>query len=90
MSKDDGVKYSFFKDRLIVAVAYVVAISGAWISIQFLSRSRIMGKDSNWGFCWYSDHLLLQPFAEEFKYVRSLLECSANHYTTLYNVHSGI
>ena len=35
MSKIDGVKYSFFLDRLIVIVAYIIALMGAWVSIQF-------------------------------------------------------
>lgn len=35
MSKDDGIKYGFFTDRMIVVIAYLIAVFGAWISIQF-------------------------------------------------------
>ena len=41
MSKVEGIKYSFFKDRLIVVVAYLMAIFGAWISIQFFSDQEL-------------------------------------------------
>jgi len=35
MSKVKGTKYSFFIDRLIVVVAYIMAIVGGWVTIQF-------------------------------------------------------
>jgi len=35
MAKPEGIKYSFFIDRIIVVIAYLMAIFGAWISIQF-------------------------------------------------------
>lgn len=35
MAKPEGIKYSFFIDRMIVVIAYLMAIFGAWISIQF-------------------------------------------------------
>ena len=35
MSNVDGIKYSFFIDRMIVVVAYLMAIFGAWISMHF-------------------------------------------------------
>ena len=44
MSKIEGVKYSFFIDRLIVAIAYVMAILGAWISIQFFQDQELWVK----------------------------------------------
>ena len=31
----DGIKYSFITDRLIVLLAYTLAIFGAWVSLQF-------------------------------------------------------
>jgi len=44
MSKIEGVKYSYFIDRLIVVVAYVMAILGAWISIQFFQDQELWVK----------------------------------------------
>jgi steroid 5-alpha reductase family enzyme len=38
MSKADGVKYSFFIDRLIVVIGYVAAIFGAWVSMSYFSE----------------------------------------------------
>lgn len=35
MPKIEGVKYSFLVDRLIVVIAYAMAILGAWVSMQF-------------------------------------------------------
>ncbi len=35
MSKEPGVKYSYFADRLIVILGYLVAILGAWISMTY-------------------------------------------------------
>lgn len=35
MSKDKEIKYSFFKDRLIVVIAYAMAMLGAWVSTLF-------------------------------------------------------
>jgi steroid 5-alpha reductase family enzyme len=37
MSNIEGIKYSFLADRLIVLFAYLLAILGAWISIQFFT-----------------------------------------------------
>ena len=31
----DGIKFSFITDRLIVLLAYTLAIFGGWISLQF-------------------------------------------------------
>ena len=41
MSKVEGIKYSFFKDRLIVVIAYIIAIIGGWISIQFFPEQEL-------------------------------------------------
>jgi steroid 5-alpha reductase family enzyme len=38
MSKVEGVKYSFFIDRLIVVLAYAAAILGAWASMVYFSE----------------------------------------------------
>ena len=35
MSKEPGVKYSYFADRLIVILGYLVAILGAWFSMTY-------------------------------------------------------
>lgn len=35
MSNIEGIKYSFLTDRIIVLLAYLLAIFGAWVSIQF-------------------------------------------------------
>jgi len=44
MSKVKGIKYSFFKDRFIVVIAYVMAVLGAWISIQFFPEQDLWVK----------------------------------------------
>ena len=44
MSKDDGIKYSFFADRMIVFIAYLMAIFGAWVSIQFFQHHELWVK----------------------------------------------
>jgi len=41
MSKVGGIKYGFFKDRLIVVLAYLMAIFGAWVSIQFFQHQEL-------------------------------------------------
>ena len=41
MSKLEGVKYSFLTDRIIVLVAYVLAVFGAWVSIQFIPDAEL-------------------------------------------------
>jgi steroid 5-alpha reductase family enzyme len=41
MSKDQGVKYSFFKDRLIVVVGYLIAFLGAWISMLYYANEEL-------------------------------------------------
>ncbi len=44
MSKVEGIKYSFFIDRLVVVIAYLMAIFGAWISIQFFPDKELWVK----------------------------------------------
>ena len=44
MSKLQGVKYSFFTDRFIVLMAYLVAIVGAWASVQFIPEADLWVK----------------------------------------------
>jgi len=44
MSKEQGVKYSYFTDRLIVILGYLVAILGAWISMTFFEDSELWMK----------------------------------------------
>jgi len=44
MSKETGVKYSFFADRLIVVVAYVLAIVAAWVAIDFFNERELWFK----------------------------------------------
>ena len=44
MPKDTGVKYSFFADRLIVVVAYVLAIVGAWVAMSFYDEGELWMK----------------------------------------------
>ena len=41
MSNTDGIKYSFFKDRLIVIIAYLIALAGAWLSIGFVAEEAL-------------------------------------------------
>ena len=38
----EGIKYSFIKDRIIVLLAYMLAIFGAWGSIQFLPEYELL------------------------------------------------
>lgn len=44
MAKNSGVKYSFFTDRLIVIIAYLMAITGAWVAIQFFPEEELWFK----------------------------------------------
>ncbi len=44
MPKDQGVKYSFLMDRLIVVVAYLLAILGAWISMTYYGGEELWQK----------------------------------------------
>lgn len=44
MSKSEGIKYSFKADRIIVLVAYVIAILGGWVSMQFFPDSELWVK----------------------------------------------
>jgi len=44
MPKIEGIKYSFFIDRLIVVIAYLTAILGAWISMQFFPDQELWVK----------------------------------------------
>lgn len=44
MSKLEGVKYSFLTDRIIVLVAYLLAVFGAWVSIQFIPDAELWVK----------------------------------------------
>lgn len=44
MSKDKEVKYSFFADRVIVIVAYLLAIIGAWMVMGFYEDKELWMK----------------------------------------------
>ena len=44
MSKVNGIKYSFFIDRFIVVVAYVMALLGGWISMWFFPEQDLWVK----------------------------------------------
>ena len=35
----EGIKYGFNTDRIIVVLAYTIAVFGAWVSIQFFPES---------------------------------------------------
>lgn len=41
MQKNADVKYSFFIDRLLVFVAYLVALAAAWLSVSFFPESEL-------------------------------------------------
>lgn len=42
MSKVEGIKYSFLKDRWIVVIAYLMAVAGAWVSMQLFLDQEIL------------------------------------------------
>ncbi len=41
MTQLSGIKYGFFRDRMIVVIAYLIAVLGGWISMQFYSDQEL-------------------------------------------------
>ncbi|MCG8307608.1 MAG: DUF1295 domain-containing protein [Cytophagales bacterium] len=44
MAKDEGIKYGFFTDRIVVVIAYMMSIFGAWISIRYFQHQDLWAK----------------------------------------------